>query len=500
VFSSTSPLDDQLSANTSAAVFDPPVSRLLITASAILLLSVAARLITSWHNYGDLDTPSGVWTTMAVDLVDDATLYRPMISTLGYGGTRYGPLHPVLQAALMRLGISPVNSGYLLAVITTVAILAGLYAVMRELGSTQWIAIVAAIFALSANCFLEGIAKIHGDPLSLALELWGLVSVLRLAGRDQRSGLTLAIIAGTCFALAAAAKVTSAFGIFSALAWLLLHGKRRQAGQLFLVWALVGTILILATQWASQGRAISIFHQTAAGGGGLTALMQGPHRFFTALSHSDRVCGGFLILALALLLILRTWHSLPALLLLITTAGTIAIFGSPGTGINHLMSLQAASILVVGVSLGQIRSYQPALAVVILLLVGIGMLYCLKQIREICQERQRDQMESILADIRQSSVDGPIYANDPFLPILANQRPYLLDGFMARLMRQKDPASAAKLWDDLENVRFSACITHTHPAEWTDVVADDAVIAAHLNRYHLESTHGTAQVYLPNPK
>ena len=29
-----------------------------------------------------------------------------------------------------------------------------------------------------------------------------------------------------------------------------------------------------------------------------------------------------------------------------TTAGTIAIFGSPGTGINHLMSLQAASILV----------------------------------------------------------------------------------------------------------------------------------------------------------
>jgi hypothetical protein len=59
----------------------------LYAASLLLILSLAARLITSWKTYGDLDTPSGVWATMAVDLVDGNTLYRPIISPLGYVGS-----------------------------------------------------------------------------------------------------------------------------------------------------------------------------------------------------------------------------------------------------------------------------------------------------------------------------------------------------------------------------------------------------------------------------
>jgi hypothetical protein len=480
--------------------FAQPVNGLLTLAAVLLVFCVAARLVTSWHNFGDLFTTSGVWTAMAVDIADDGTLYRPLISPLGYGGTRYAPLYPVLQAGLMRLGMTPINSGYLLTLFAMAAGAAGLYTLMRRMRVASTLAATITCFAMASNCFLEGVAQIHGDPLALALELWGLVIVFTLADRVRRDGWMPITLGATCFAFAAAAKVTSIFGIASAFAWLILHRQRKDALRLAIIWAIEITVLILATQWASDGRAIGIFRRTAAGGGGFTSLAQGPHRFADALLHSDHVVFGFWVLALALVLIRRSWNSLPALLLFVTTAGTIAIFGSPGTGINHLMSLQAASVLVVGVGLLQLRALRLVAIVAVLFLVAVGIFNCVRQVREIREEHARDSLEIVLNDVRQSSVSGSIYANDPFIPILANQRPYLLDGFMARLMRQKDPASAEKLWDDLEQARFSAVITNVHPADWTDVVADDALVARHLDKYHLESVRGSFQIYLPNPR
>ena len=139
----------------------------------------------------------------------------------------------------------------------------------------------------------------------------------------------------------------------------------------------------------------------------------------------------------------------------------------------------------------------PAAAI---LLVALSIRGCWQQIQAIRHDPERRQIDNALNDIHQSNVTGPIYANNPLIPILANQRPYLLDTFMAHLMRQQDPQFGTKLWDDLDHARFSACIIHSHPAEWgSDWVKDDAMIRAHLSRYHLKSIYGPEQVYLPNP-
>jgi hypothetical protein len=470
-------------------------------ASILLILSLAARLITSWENFGDLDTPSGVWATMAVDLASDGTLYRPVVSPLGYGGTRYAPLHPVVQAGLIRLGMTAVSSGYLIALISTLSVVAALCVLIRQMGVSPLLAAITALLAMSANCYLEGIAKIHGDPLALALELWGLVLLVRLADRPTDSPLGWLMLLSIFFSLALSAKITGVFALTAGLAWLALRGQRREAIQLFIAWTIGVAVLVLATQWASHGRAISVFRESVAGGGGITALLEGPRRFFGAMIHFDRVTFGFWIFALAVLMTDRTWKSLPALLFIITTAGTMVIFGSPGTGINHLMSMQAASIFVLGAGLAQARPLRLPAVAAALTLLALGSINCWKQAIELRGDHEKENLQAILSDIRRSSVTGPIYANNPLLPILAGQRPYLLDGFMARMMRQKDPASAAKLWDDLEHARFSAVITHSHPTGWSDVVTDDALIASHLaGEYHLFSTHGTAQVYLPDPK
>jgi hypothetical protein len=467
--------------------------RILPFAAGLLAICFLARLVVSWQNFGDLDTTSGVWTATAIDIADDGTLYRPLTSPLGYGGSRYAPLYPSLHAAIIHAGFTPIAAGYFLTIIAMLAAGAGAYTLMRRLNVPKMIAISLTGIVLAANCFLQGVAKIHGDPLAIALDLWGLVFTLSLTT-------PAVLLAAICFVLAPCAKITSIFGIATALAWLLLQGRRKQAIQLAILWVIGIALAILTIQLASGGRAISIFHQTASGGGGLSSLAQGPTRFFNSLRYFDHVACGFWLLAVALIIVARARTTLPAILLFITTAGTIAIFGSPGTGINHLMSLQIASILVIAVTLPKLQKLRPFAICAVLLLVVVGIYNCLRQTKDIREDKARDGLQVVLSDIRQSPVAGPIYANDPIIPILAGQRPYLLDGFMARLMRQKNPASADKLWDDLENARFSAVITNIHPSYWTDVVADDAVVARHLDKYYLYSVHDTFQIYLPNSK
>ena len=49
----------------------------------------------------------------ATELVE-GTFYRPLMSDVGYGGTRFFPLHFTLHAILIKWGLPPLAAGYLL--------------------------------------------------------------------------------------------------------------------------------------------------------------------------------------------------------------------------------------------------------------------------------------------------------------------------------------------------------------------------------------------------
>jgi Dolichyl-phosphate-mannose-protein mannosyltransferase len=481
-----------------------PMARwLLIATSGILVVAVSIRLVVSWRHYGDLGAPGGIVAAIATDLFDDGTLYRPMISDLGYGGTRYAPLFPVLQAGLMRLGMPVIASGYLISFVATIAIIAAIYALMRRMGAPIALAAGAACLVLCGNCFREEIADIRADTLALALDLWGVVMVVDLADRKKTadSWIRLSLIAAI-FALSLAAKITSIFGIVAVVAWLSLRGRRGQALRLAAAWVVAVALLSLATQWASHGRAIAVFRAAAAGGGGINYFMRGPERFFEHLLNNDRAVFCFWILAVSILILERSWKSLPALLLIVTTAGTLLIFGSPGTSINHLLDIQAASILFVGWRLARGGPIHFAVALASALIGIMSVQACCRQIAEIRQDDNRRRLEAVIRDIRQSTVIGPIYAYDTLIPILAGERPYILDGFISRVQRIENPASANKLWDDLAHARFSAVIPHPYRQEWQEssYERDETLLRSHLDRYYLRSEHGSDEVYLPKPR
>src|SRR5215831_998252 len=89
------------------------------TRAAVSLLAavgfVSAIRLMWWYWPGSFfnSAASGTWTALAWDLAH-GELYRPVLSSTGFGGTRYMPLLFMLHGLLIRLHFDPVHAGVLL--------------------------------------------------------------------------------------------------------------------------------------------------------------------------------------------------------------------------------------------------------------------------------------------------------------------------------------------------------------------------------------------------
>jgi hypothetical protein len=470
-----------------------------IAAAIVLAISIGGRSVAAWKYWGDLDHNSpGTWLCMAAD-VRDGMLYRPIVSDLGYGGTRYAPLFPVIIAGFMRLRIDPVTSGFLAGLIATGVAMSGLFVLTRRLGTPIALAAAMAIFILAATCTRTIILGIKGDLLPAGLALWGLAAVVC---SSKKNGSSLGLIAGAiCFVLALAAKITSVFGIAAAMIWFLLRGKFRHAAILGLAWILGVVILLLVTQGASDGRAKTIFLLCARGGGSFHRMLKGPRLLLGDMAAQDRTLLAIWALSIFVIAWTRQWTSLSAILLVLATAGTILIYGSPGTHLNHLVDMNAAAILVIATLSMKSRALQWPMLTITLLLMILASAASWRQIGEIRRHDERAQMESALADTRSSIADGPILSQDPLLPLIAGERPYMLDPFMFRAIRIRKPEIADRFWRNLDDRYFKAVILHAPPNDPAFSSNEGDFGPGFIDRlesaYVQTSVHGTFYVFLP---
>lgn len=471
----------------------------VIAMAMVLAVSIVGRSLAAWKYWGDLDHNSpGTWLGMAAD-ARDGVLYRPIVSEVGYGGTRYAPLFPIIIAGFLRLGIGPVTSGFLASLIGTGVALGGLFVLMRRLATPAAIAGALTVFVLAATCTRTIILGIKGDLLPAGLALWGLAAVVR---SSEKRGPYPGLIAGAVFfVLALAAKITSVFGIAAATIWLLFRGKRRQAAILGFAWVLGVVAVALITQWASDGRTKTIFLLCARGGGSLHRMLEGPHLLLDDLMRQDRTLLAIWVISMLVIAATRQWTSLPAILLLVATAGTILIYGSPGTHLNHLVDMNAAGILVIATLGLKNRMLRIPVLAITLLLMGLAAGAYWRQVGEIRRSNVRGRMEAALDDTKPSIVDGPILSEDPLLPLLRGRRPYILDPFMFRAIRKRDPAIADRFWRDLDGRRFKAVILHAPPSD-PEFSSDEGDFGPGFidrleKEYVLRSVHGGFYVWLP---
>jgi len=430
---------------------------LLLCAVCLLAVLTAARAGTSWRSGAYLNHVAGVWATLADDL-RHGTFYRPIVGELGYGGTRFMPLHFVLHALLYRLSGGLLLSGYAIALLAVTALLAGVFVLLRRIGVQTLLGVSCAALVMAGASSQLALLTIRGDALAAALNVWGLA--LCAGGAVPRGRIRGAAL---LFTLAWAAKVTTVFGLLASFAMLLLSGRARQAWRLAAL-TLAGFGIVAAVTVAfSEGRALASMWACALAGATPASVLKSPLAVASSLFLRPVELVFFVIALAAVLASSREGYSrLPTLSFLATGAVTMLIFGSPGTTYNHLLDLHAAGVVMIGSWFVRKENHDGRLAAGALAAAALIALHPVTdhlRYRD-AEDRRREYRETAaLAD----TGEKPILAENPMVPLTAGRRPYMLDPFMFRTVTTRQPALGSALWEALRQRSFAAVVLEADP-------------------------------------
>jgi hypothetical protein len=429
----------------------------LVVAAAAVVVMTGLRISMCWRTDAYLDHVSGVWFALAYDL-RHGVFYRPLYGPLGYGGTRYAPLVFILLAGLMGVARDPRLAGYALSLLSGILLLSGVYALMRSLGARRVVAASCAILVLAPQAGQRILLDVRGDSLPAALVVWSLT--LCAAMPDRWAALAGAAALVT---LAFSAKVTSLYAAGTIFLFLLLSGRKSRAIPFLMFVALgVGTVCA-AVFLASHGRVYEVMKASAAGGGSWADLIQAPERMAIFMGY-DLAILPFFVLATAAVFAWpgKAFQELAPLFFLTAVGATLVIYGSPGTDFNHLLDVQVAATVVIGVWISRMEEKPAIFATQALAMAGllaIAPSWLAYRRSDVISERMHFALT--LRDL--GPHPGFILAENPLLPILAHEEPYVLDPFMFRIIAAHDPSFADPLWRMLRERKFSAVVLGKNP-------------------------------------
>ena len=432
---------------------------LIVATSAAISAILAARLILNFRHQYFLSHVEGAWLTCAHDFLH-GVFYRPLFSPLGYGGTRYFPLYFVLTAIFSKVFGTLQVSALILSAVSVALICCGAYAWLRRSGVNSLLCLTGIAGILAAATTQQALLGAKGDALAAVLNLWGLV--LCLKPDTKRGSLYFSAL---LFTLAFATKLTTVFGVTAVvLSWTFAR-RYKEAVQLAVATG-AGYVAVLVTMYvASGGRVFSIFRACASGGGSLSYTLQAPLHLLSKVIEVDPIFLLLLIPAAAFGLVgfrQNKTEILPIYFVLALLV-SVVIFGSPGIGINHLLDLHVAAILLMVISISRRPELFEAGT-------GILALCLLTACGPTAQALHGDlQRRSIRADALEVMTkipdDGrPVLAENAEILLAAGKTPYLLDPFMFRILGVTHPELASDFWEKMNHRGFSAVILQYDPA------------------------------------
>jgi len=424
---------------------------------------VSSIVLMLWYWPGSLpqDSTSGVWTALAQDFAN-GILYRPTADAYGFGGTRYMPLFFVLHGTLIRLSLDPIVAGLLLTVASIVLFDLALLSCLRALDVPWSLAVPLSVLCHAAVSFQLLSLQVKGDFLAAALNLWGISFGLRYA--RTRSPLVLWCCAVALLG-AFLTKFTALWGAVAVCVWLVRRGERRQAVTLAAVLAALAVGALALIQWASDGRALASFRAVASGGARPGYALGAP-LWFLLVALQDPVFVSIVAVAAlyAAALVGKARISFPVGYFLLAAAGTLAIFTSPGTDSNHFIDLLGAAVLLLGWRLTRAAgppAPRPAvgLAVALAGLTALTWVPGMISIKSLIEKGGRPERWKVAAIVQAL---GPqrhdLLSENPLLPVMAGQRPRVLDPFNLRLLAREHPDVAADFTRRMRDASFGAVV------------------------------------------
>jgi hypothetical protein len=475
-----------------------PYSALIIGTSIVIPAILLARLFLNFRHQFFLTHVEGTWLTCASDFIH-GVFYRPLFSSLGYGGTRYFPLYFVLTGIFSTMFGSLETSGLVLSGVSVVLLCYAAYVLLRRLNVNLLLSVAGVTAILAVATTQQALLGAKGDSLAAMLNLWGVVTCLK--PKVSRASL---YVAALLFTLAIATKLTTVFGIAAVVLGWVLARRFKEAAQLALATACGYVLVLSAMYFGSDGRVFSIFRACASGGASIFYTLQAPLHLLSKVLDVDPVFLLFLVPAAALALVSfkeNKTEILPIYFVLVLLV-TIVIFGSPGIGINHLLDLHVAAVLLLVLSISRTPELAEAGT-------GILALSLLVACGPTAQNLHGDlHRRSFRADAREAvqriPVDArPILAENPLVVLKSGKTPYLLDPFMFRILASTRPALANDFWEKMTHRGFSAVILQYDPRgaegkKWYTETHFGGEFLQDLDaNYSFSYTVGQMYVYIP---
>jgi hypothetical protein len=491
------------------------VKEKLLTAAAALVLSVfAVHAWVSLSSGAGVNLVSGVWLALARDC-RDGLFYRGLLDEAGYGGTRYFPLFFLLIAGFMRAGLGAVAAGHAASLSGAFVLLSGAWALARALGLPRVRAFAAVPFVIAPYFVQESVFAIRAEPLAAGFVLLGLSSIAWLPGRGPGSVTGPLVLAAMLFTAAAATKPTAVYALAAAIVALLLARRVADAVRLAAFGGLGAALLVVAIWWGSDGRAIEAFRVGALGGDRLSDMLS-----LRTLTHSiSLVASSRVLTVLAALAFMRLiaapheWRSVPVMALVGAAATTALVLTSSGTILaNQIVDAYVASALYVAWSVlrprtvGQGRRSGPhaawagVLVAVLLWTAGQNVARAAALLRADAAAAASARAAAVE---RYRACGGRVLAESPLLPILAGDRPVLLDPFAFRVAAAQRPEIRDDMIRRLAHGEFSCVILEYDPATssgaswYRNVDFGGPVIDMLLESYEYRGSAGGRRFYAP---
>jgi hypothetical protein len=470
-----------------------------LTASVLVIDTIVSLGSGMYLNLG-----SGVWLALARDL-HDGVFYRPLWNGSEYGGTRYFPMLFGLTAGLMRLGVNAVAAGVTVSMAGLVMLAAAVTMLLKRLAVPSAFVLLGSALSIAPYFVHQTAFAIRCEPIAAAFAIFGLAVLSPVETRDHSTARLM--LAAALFVGAFMTKVTCVYAPAAAIVALLASGQSRSALKLAIA-TTCGALLGLGfVNLASNGRAIESFRACALAGSSLVSLLSSTAvtRALQLIATSHLLTTVFLLVGIALIATPKSWLQLPALYLLAAAAITAVIFTSPGTILtSQIVDAYVAAIIVLVVFVA--GRHGRALELGCLVLTALAVWTAGQNVARISTMIEQGSVRSGAQERGQliaavNGCGGPIVSESPLIPILAGQRPLLLDPFAFHVVSLNRPEVGHDLVERIRRREFPCVVFEQDPstpkgqAWYSNVNLTRPVMEAVLEQYKLEQTIAGERFY-----
>lgn len=438
----------------------------LILWISFILFSIHCVCLFSWYLPGSLPdkVSSGVWTSLANDF-SNGIFYRPLNSDMGYGGTRYMPLFFVLHGLLIPLFKDPFLAGVFLTLGSALFMCLGILFALREWGLSWSQAIPFAGAVQGTLTFLMQSFTIRGDFLSAGLVIWALVFFHKYFKTKVALDFFLSSLFLACAVLT---KITSLYALAIGGLALVLANRSREGILWVSLSALMTALFFFAANTYSDGKMLESFAACATGGMDGKGLLLAPYHFLFEVFRDPLFASFFVFATIVFLVRFReSWREWHFIFFVVVIGATVVIFSSPGTSDNHLIDLQVAVFLLLGVEFS--RNYGlikqvTKIMIAVCIYIGLSQFPFVPSIHKFFVDNGKPTREIVnYFSERYGETAFPVYSIYTEFSIVPGRTPYIGDLFNLNILMENDPRVKNDLHQKIKSHFFGSVVMSNYP-------------------------------------